>query len=107
MEKNYQSLSLQPPADLLESDLFDFEKKDSENTEDLVVTKFNPKHTNDIMRLNSAVDYSGHIDNVQNDLDTLKDLLSSDSYLDTNQLLGVSESKSCQSSCPISFLEGE
>ena len=43
------------------------------------------------MRLNSANDYSNHIENVQNDLESLKDLLRNDSYqLDANQLLGVS-----------------
>lgn len=84
--------SFQPPADLLDDDLFGFNKAEGVvNSEGMVVTKYNPKHTNDIMRLSSVNDYTNHIDNVQNDLDSLKDLLSNDSYqLDSNQLLGVS-----------------
>lgn len=40
---------------------------------------------------NSSVDYQNHLDNVQNDLECLKDLLRTDSLsLDTNTLLGVS-----------------
>jgi len=83
---------LQPPADLLESDIFGFEEKSAEaKANDLVVTKYNPKHKNDILRLNSVNDYTSHLDNVQNDLDSLKDLLRSDSYqIDANQLMGVS-----------------
>lgn len=82
----------QPPNDLLDDDMFAFGKVEEMNPEGMIVTKYNPKHTNDIMRLNSATDYSSHIDNVQNDLDSLKDLLSSDSYqLDPNQLMGVSD----------------
>lgn len=44
------------------------------------------------MRLNSVNDYSSHLENVQTDLDSLKDLLGrNDGYqLDANQLLGVS-----------------
>lgn len=49
------------------------------------------------MRLSSVSDYTGHLDNVQNDLDSLKDLLRNDAYqLDTNQLLGVSKQKMCR-----------
>lgn len=44
------------------------------------------------MRLNSMNDYESHLDNVQNDLDSLKDLLRGDNYhLDANHLLGVSK----------------
>lgn len=57
----------------------------------MVVTKYNPKH-GDIMRLSSVNDYSSHIDNVQNDLDSLKDLLRNDAYqMDANQLMAVSD----------------
>lgn len=74
-------------------DLFEFvDKKDETiNPNALKVIKFNPPHTNDIVNLQSSNDYTTHIDNVQNDLNSLKDLLSNDAYqLDTNQLLGVS-----------------
>ena len=74
-------------------ELFSFEKAEEQmNPEDGMVTKYNPKSTtDDILQLNSLNDYSSHIDNVQNDLDSLKDLLSGDSYqLDPNQLMGVS-----------------
>lgn len=79
---------------MLDDELFSFGGKtgEDEKAEDMIVTKYNPKHTNDIQRLSSVNDFSGHIDNVQNDLDSLKDLLRSDNYqLDSNQLLGVSE----------------
>lgn len=81
----------QPPSDLLDDNLFGLDvKKPADNNQ--VVTKYNPKHT-DILRLNSVDDYSSHLNNVQNDLDSLKDLLSGDCsgyQLDANQLLGVS-----------------
>ena len=52
--------------------------------------KYNPPCTRDILGLNSTIDYSNHINNVQNDLDSLKDLLHNDNYqLDTSQLLEV------------------
>lgn len=65
-----------------------------------IVTKYNPKHAHDILRLTSVDDYSSHLNNVQNELDSLKDLLSGDSegyQLDTNQLLEVSYRKSLRS----------
>lgn len=76
-----------------DNDIFEFvDKKDETNDPNaLKVIKFNPPHTQDIVNLQSTDDYVTHIDNVQNDLNSLKDLLSSDAYqLDTNQLLGVS-----------------
>lgn len=80
---------------MLNEGLFEFGGKtgEQENVDDMMVTKYNPKGTiHDILRLNSVDDYSSHINNVQSDLDSLKDLLSNDSYdLDTNDLLGVSE----------------
>lgn len=62
----------------------------------MIVTKYKPKHAHDIMRLNSVHDYSSHLDSVQNELDSLKDLLSNDPYqtLDPN-LMEVSGVKSC------------
>lgn len=84
----------QVPSTILDEELFSFDDKpdDQQTTEDLIVTKYNPKHTEDIQRLHSVHDFSGHIDNVQNDLDSLKDLLRSDSYqMDSSQLLEVSQ----------------
>jgi hypothetical protein len=53
--------------------------------------KYNPPTTEDILGLSSTNEFSNHITNVQNDLDSLKDLLHNDTYqLDPNQLLGVS-----------------
>lgn len=62
----------------------------------MIVTKYNPKHAHDIMRLNSVNDYTSHLDNVQNDLDSLKDLLSNDPYqtLDAN-MMEVSKAMPC------------
>lgn len=83
----------QVPSTILDEELFSFDDKpdDQQTTENLIVTKYNPKHTEDIQRLHSIHDFSGHIDNVQNDLDTLKDLLRSDPYqMDPSQLLEVS-----------------
>lgn len=72
--------------------VFDGKTGEQEQADDMMVTKYNPKHTHDILRLNSVDDYSSHISNVQSDLDSLKDLLRNDAYdLDTNDLLGVSE----------------
>lgn len=78
-------------------DLFKFikfdDKKDDKTEEEnaLKIIKYNPPHTNDIMDLQSPTDYSNHLDNVQSDLDSLKDFLRTDNYpLETNQLLGVS-----------------
>lgn len=91
LDLNIKLKNLQQSSGILDEDLFGFAKVEQENTEDLTVTKYNPKHE-DIMRLNSISDYSSHIDNVQNDLDSLKDLLSADTYqLDQNDLMGVSE----------------
>lgn len=54
--------------------------------------KYNPPHVKDISNLQSPGDYSNHLENVQNDLDSLKDILQDDAYqLDPNQLLGVSK----------------
>ncbi|XP_070505662.1 heat shock factor protein isoform X2 [Chironomus tepperi] len=69
---------------------FDDKKDDTVDSNALKVIKFNPPHTNDIVNLQSTTDYTTHIDNVQNDLNSLKDLLSNDAYqLDANQLLGM------------------
>jgi len=78
------------------SDLFPFsdDLKNSDKTnqdESLIVTKYNPKHNFDILKLQSPTEYSDHLNNVQTDLESLKDLLRSDSYqLDATQLMGVS-----------------
>lgn len=83
-------------TDLLDDDdLFKLvSKKDDEKAsaaaEELLITKYNPTTAEDILSLSSLTDYSTHIDNVQSDLDSLKDLLHNDAYqLDTNQLLGL------------------
>lgn len=84
----------QPPNDLMNEELFVFGGKtgEQERADDMMVTKYNPKCTRDILRLNSIDDYTSHISNTQADLDSLKDLLRHDSYdLDTNDLLGVSQ----------------
>jgi hypothetical protein len=59
----------------------------------MLITKYNPSSAEDILsNLYSPTDYSNHIDNVQSDLESLKDLLHNDAYqLDTSQLLGVSD----------------
>lgn len=83
----------QPQNSILDDELFSFdgETGKQEKNEDLIVTKYNPKHISDIQRLSSVTDYTSHLDNVQNDLDSLKDLLRTDNYqLDANQLMGVS-----------------
>lgn len=55
-----------------------------------VVSKFVSNNA-DLNRLNSLADYGQHIDTVQTDLDSLKDLLKGDNYqFDANTLLGVS-----------------
>lgn len=55
------------------------------------LTKYNPPCTDDITSLSSAHDFTNHINNVQNDLDSLKDLLHNDTYsLNTNEILEVS-----------------
>lgn len=60
------------------------------------------------MRLNSANEYSSHLDNVQNDLDSLKDLLSNESYqLDANQLLGVSDAEFIEDVYSMQMVRGE
>lgn len=57
----------------------------------MLITKYNPSNTHDILQLNSADEFSSHLDNVQNDLDSLKDLLRSDNYcFDPNALSDVS-----------------
>lgn len=78
----------QPPENLLADDLFGFDGKEDE--ENKTVTKYNPRHK-DILRLSSVNDYSSHLENVQTDLDSLKDLLGrNDGYqLDSHQLLEV------------------
>nr|XP_029720479.1 heat shock factor protein-like isoform X3 [Aedes albopictus] len=54
-----------------------------------VVTKFVSNNA-DLNRLNSLADYGQHIDTVQTDLDSLKDLLKGDNYqFDANTLLGA------------------
>ncbi|KAL7019166.1 hypothetical protein ACKWTF_011024 [Chironomus riparius] len=76
-----------------DDDIFEFAEKKDETVDPnaLKVVKFNPPHVEDIINLQSSNDYTTHIDNVQNDLNSLKDLLSNDAYqLDANQLLGVS-----------------
>lgn len=86
-------MHFQPPEDLLEGDLFDYAKTDDQKKigEDMILTKYNPKHPHDIMRLNSVNDYTSHLNNVDSDLDSLKDLLRNDPYqLDANQMLEVS-----------------
>jgi hypothetical protein len=83
-----------------DDDIFEFVDKKDEAVDPnaLKVIKYNPPHVDDIISLNSTTDYSTHIDNVQNDLNSLKDLLSNDAYqLDTNQLLGVSFQLLCPS----------
>ncbi|KAI9583093.1 hypothetical protein GQX74_012310 [Glossina fuscipes] len=57
---------------------------------DLAVAKYtNNKGNEDLMRLSTADEVNGHLDNVQDELDTLKDLLRSDIYsMDHNTLLG-------------------
>jgi hypothetical protein len=75
-----------------DEDMFEFadKKDDTIDPNALKVVKFNPAHVDDIINLQSSNDYTTHIDNVQNDLNSLKDLLSNDAYqLDTNQLLGM------------------
>ncbi|XP_019556633.2 heat shock factor protein isoform X3 [Aedes albopictus] len=54
-----------------------------------VVSKFVSNNA-DLNRLNSLADYGQHIDTVQTDLDSLKDLLKGDNYqFDANTLLGA------------------
>lgn len=75
-----------------DDDIFEFAEKKDETVDPnaLKVVKFNPPHVEDIINLQSSNDYTTHIDNVQNDLNSLKDLLSNDAYqLDANQLLGM------------------
>jgi hypothetical protein len=86
-----------------EEDLFKLvdpkEEEANSAAEDMLITKYNHPSTEDILGLSSLTDYTNHIDNVQSDLDSLKDLLHNDSYqLDANQLLGVSISH-CASTC--------
>lgn len=58
---------------------------------DMTITKYNPSSNHDIMQLNSVNEYSSHLDNVQNDLDSLKDLLRGDNYcFDPATLVDVS-----------------
>jgi hypothetical protein len=64
-------------------------KQEMDNTS---LLKYNPSHEEDILGLSTQNDYTNHINNVQNDLDSLKDLLHTDSesyQLDPAQLLGV------------------
>lgn len=66
-----------------------FNKTTADDT--MRITKYNPSSTNDILRLNSVDDYSSHLNNVQTDLDGLKDLLRNENYcFDPNTLMNVS-----------------
>lgn len=57
----------------------------------MTITKYNPSSNHDIMQLSSVNEYSSHLDNVQNDLDSLKDLLRGDNYcFDPATLVDVS-----------------
>jgi hypothetical protein len=75
-----------------DDDLFAFDDKGIKQEEDTMsLTKYNPPNKDDITSLSSSHEFTNHINNVQSDLDSLKDLLHNDAYnLDTNQLLGVS-----------------
>nr|UOI87874.1 heat shock factor [Prodiamesa olivacea] len=79
-------VSSQPPENILaDDDLFpEFAPKQTTTT----ITKYNPKTASDIMKLESPVDYSTHLENVQNDLESLKDLLRGDNYQMDSNLLG-------------------
>lgn len=75
----------------VDDDLFNYVEKKDDNVDEnaLRIMKYNPPHTNDILSLQSPTDYCNHIENVQTDLESLKDLLHNDAYqLDSNQLLG-------------------
>lgn len=72
--------------DQISGDVFKNIQNDS-----MTLTKYNPNSNHDILQLNSVDEYSSHLDNVQNDLDSLKDLLRGDSYcFDANTLVEVS-----------------
>lgn len=67
---------------------------DKANKEAMRITKYNPSSNNDILRLNSVDDYSSHLNNVQTDLDGLKDLLRNENYcFDPNTLMNVSRNQ--------------
>jgi hypothetical protein len=78
----------------LDEELLAFENKVvniKQEADNKSLLKYNSMHEDDILGLTSPTDYTNHINNIQNDLDSLKDLLHNDSYqLDPNQLLGVS-----------------
>ncbi|XP_023293857.2 heat shock factor protein isoform X3 [Lucilia cuprina] len=58
------------------------------NDSNMAITKY--KNNQDVMRLSTANEVSGHLDIVQDELEGLKDLLRSDVYsLDHNTLLGL------------------
>lgn len=82
----------------MDDEFLAFEKASNvkqENEDASVLLKYNSPSTRDILDLNSTIDYSNHISSVQNDLDSLKDLLHNDYQLDTSQLLGVSVNSFC------------
>jgi hypothetical protein len=69
----------------------DFSNNNADDKEHQIktVTKYNPNTNNDILRLQTPNDYSSHLDKVQYDLDSLKDLLRSETYhVDNDTLLG-------------------
>ncbi|XP_073845033.1 heat shock factor isoform X1 [Musca autumnalis] len=73
----------------------------SSNGNNMTLTKYNSKlpSNEDIMRLSTASEVSGHLEIMQDELESLKDLLRSDVYsLDHNTLLG--STKGCNTSTP-------
>ncbi|XP_055380838.1 heat shock factor protein isoform X2 [Condylostylus longicornis] len=65
-------------------------KNDNEKNEMTVVKYSTQKSSEDIMKLQSPEDFHNHLDNVQDDLENLKDLLKGDSYsFDTTTLSGL------------------
>lgn len=69
------------------------------------ITKYNPSSNHDIMQLNSIDEYSSHLENVQNDLDSLKDLLRGDNYcFDPSTLVDVSTLEKLFSNVYLYFL---
>ncbi|XP_061391487.1 heat shock factor protein [Musca vetustissima] len=73
----------------------------SSSNGNMTLTKYNSKlpSNEDIMRLSTASEVSGHLEIMQDELESLKDLLRSDVYsLDHNTLLG--SLKGCDTSTP-------
>ncbi|XP_013100588.2 heat shock factor protein isoform X2 [Stomoxys calcitrans] len=71
-------------------------KSNGNNSNNMTLAKYNSKTGahEDVMRLSTANEVSGHLEIVQDELDTLKDLLRSDVYsLDHNTLLGSSRAR--------------